>query len=76
MNVYARAIRDLGISRDHQGRDGLLFLFLSALSDLETANPTADTHANSWQELLHRLEAYRDTDGYHQVATLIGARAG
>jgi hypothetical protein len=74
MNVYRRAIVNLGLTDQSQGRDGFVYLMLAALDSLETANPTADIVSSPWEELLYRLSDWADSPAYQELETMIGSR--
>jgi len=74
-NVYRTVIDNLGMSEDSQGKEGYLYLMLRMLQDYENLNPTADTHANPYRELLQvRLADYADTHAVKSITQLIGSR--
>ena len=75
MTIYGRIIKEMGLGGESQGKYGHWWLMLSALDAYETANPSADTEANPWAELLRRLGAYRDSPAYKELAQEIGTRA-
>lgn len=74
MNVYRKIIADCGLTAEHQNFNGQLFLMLSALADADDANPTADSYANPYAELLHRFRNYADTPAYKDLAQFVGTR--
>jgi hypothetical protein len=73
MNCFQKAINLLGLNVDSQGELGWAYLLLSAMAEVEAANPTANRYDNAFLEVSYRLEPYGG-HAIRRLAVIFGAR--